>query len=63
MNSEKFVQSPHEGAEAFATAVQTKAIEVTYPNGYKALHSTTLTDDIQQNSCHKSYSRRSACSP
>lgn len=42
MNSENFFQSAQEVSEASATAIQTKALEVIYPNGYKALHSTTL---------------------
>jgi phosphonate transport system ATP-binding protein len=43
MGSDNFLKSPHEGTEVSATAIQTKALEVTYPNGYKALHCTTLS--------------------
>lgn len=40
MKSENYLLSTP--ASSSATAIQTKALEVTYPNGYKALHSTTL---------------------
>jgi ABC-type phosphate/phosphonate transport system ATPase subunit len=43
MSCENFLQSAHEGAKASAPSIQTKSLEVTYPNGYKALHSTTLS--------------------
>jgi len=42
MSSENFLKNAPEVAEVSATAIQTKALEVTYPNGFKALHTTTL---------------------
>ena len=42
MNSEKIFSHAHESAAVLTAAIQTRALEVTYPNGYKALHSTTL---------------------
>jgi hypothetical protein len=34
MSSKNFFQNAHKGAKVSATAIQTKALEVTYPNGY-----------------------------
>ncbi len=42
MSSENFLNNTHKGAEISAIAIQIKALEVTYPNGYKALNTTTL---------------------
>lgn len=42
MNSENSCTTAQVCAAVSSTAIQTKALEVTYPNGYKALHSTTL---------------------
>jgi phosphonate transport system ATP-binding protein len=43
MSSENFLKNLHSSAEVSVPAIQTKVLEVTYPNGHKALHSTTLT--------------------
>lgn len=42
MSSKNSCTNALDGAVVPANAIQTKALEVIYPNGYKALHSTTL---------------------